>query len=164
MKVVNLSGEVVSRCLRLAEQRNNKARQTSRAFANRNGLLIHQIGVIGEAALAELLRLPVDDRITLNGDAGYDFTIGKEKIEIKARDCRKNQTPDFMIRTNYVHADFYFLAWVNPSDWHRVTIVGWTDKESVKTAEIKTFGYGDRYYIPYQHLSPLWSFGIPVSL
>lgn len=153
LPVVELSHERIQKALRLAEQRNDsyKAIDGGVVFGDdRDSLTNHQIGLLGEIAVASLYGIPIDDGIYSNGDDGTDTTLLGKGIDVKATATTKVSRPDLLVCADKgLEADLYIRAHV--IDWGsaraRVRIIGCASADCVKNRRPRRFPGTTRNYV-----------------
>lgn len=111
--VVELSDQQLEFAGRIAESRN-------RSYASINGGRVcgeltsqsaHEVGVVGELAVAELYGLSLDERIYERGDRGYDFKWNHCKIDVKTTKTESLDRPDLILPPGDLSsAHIYVLA------------------------------------------------------
>jgi len=137
LPTVELTTEDIQRALELAEKRNDsyKAIDGGLVFGNRDALTSHQIGLLGELAVAKLYGIDIDGSTYQRGDDGKDHSLFGVDIDVKATATEKVRCPDLLVRSNKpLRAELYIRAHV--IDWDsssaRVRIIGCASQEKVK--------------------------------
>lgn len=137
LPTVELTTEDIQRALELAEKRNDsyKAIDGGLVFGNRDALTSHQIGLLGELAVAKLYGIDIDGSTYQRGDDGKDHSLFGVDIDVKSTATEKVRCPDLLVRSNKpLRAELYIRAHV--IDWDsssaRVRIIGCASQEKVK--------------------------------
>ncbi len=135
LPIVELDQEDIQRALRLAEKRNGSAIDEGIVFGNRDALTSHQIGLLGELAVAKLFGIDLDTGTYPWGDGGKDHSLFGLDIDVKATATTKVRRPELLVCANKpLRAELYVRAHV--IDWDassaRVRIVGCAAKEIVE--------------------------------
>ncbi|GAB3705154.1 hypothetical protein [Halorubrum pallidum] len=137
LPTVELTTEDIQRALELAEKRNDsyKAIDGGLVFGNRDALTSHQIGLLGELAVAKLYGIDIDGSTYRRGDDGKDHSLFGVDIDVKATATEKVRCPDLLVRSDKpLRAELYIRAHV--IDWDsssaRVRIIGCASQEKIK--------------------------------
>ena len=137
LPTVELTTEDIQRALELAEKRNDsyKAIDGGLVFGNRDALTSHQIGLLGELAVAKLYGIDIDGSTYQRGDDGKDHSLFGVDIDVKATATEKVRCPDLLVRSDKpLRAELYIRAHV--IDWDsssaRVRIIGCASQEKIK--------------------------------
>lgn len=135
LPVVELTKEDIQQALRLAEKRNGSAIDDGVVFGNRDALTSHQIGLLGELAVAKLYGIGLDTGTYRGGDDGKDHSLCEIDIDVKATATRKVRRPELLVRADKpLRAGLYVRAHV--IDWSsssaRVRLIGCASKETVE--------------------------------
>lgn len=110
----------------------------------------HFIGVMGEAAFAKLLHLPLDMGLYIEGQA-HDFEIHGVSIEIKT-------LQGYLAITSLaeVSARIIALCVIDPTDPSKVSVQGWIPtSEFIESHFVDDFGYGPRMCLQPVSLYPI---------
>jgi hypothetical protein len=135
LPVVELTKEDIQQALSLAEKRNGSAIDDGTVFGDRDALTSHQIGLLGELAVAKLYGIGLDTGTYRGGDNGKDHSLFELDIDVKATATRKVRRPDLLVCTDKpLKADLYIRAhvinWTSSSA--RVRLIGCAPKEKVE--------------------------------
>jgi hypothetical protein len=135
LPAVELAKEDIQQALRLAEQRNGSAIDDGVVFGDRDALTSHQIGLLGELAVAKLYGIDLDTGTYRGGDDGKDHSLFEMDIDVKATATRKVRRPDLLVCADQqLQADLYIrahvISWTSSSA--RVRIIGCAPKEKVE--------------------------------
>ena len=135
LPTVELDQEDIQRALRLAEKRNGSAIDEGVVFGDRDALTSHQIGLLGELAVAELFGIDLDTGTYRWGDNGKDHSLFGLDIDVKATATKKVRRPELLVCADKpLRAELYVRAHV--IDWDSssasVRIVGCATKETVE--------------------------------
>jgi len=135
LPTVKLSREDIQRALDLAEKRNDSAIDEGVVFGSRTALSSHQIGLLGELAVARLYGLNVDANAYTQGDDGTDLSLHGTTIDVKSTATRKMHRPDLLVRPDKpLKSELYVRTHV--FDWTassaRIRIIGCASREKVK--------------------------------
>lgn len=111
------------------------------------------VGVLGEIVYQILINENFDHRLLINGDDGFDFKNG---VNVKASEEKK---AEHLIE--YLDKDFpniYVFVKINLEEKYGY-IYSWIfGKDFKKIAQIRNFGYGDRYSIMLEEMKPYWTY------
>ncbi len=137
LPVIELSREDIQRALKLAEQRNNSysAIDGGVVFGDRNSLTSHQIGLLGELAVAKLYGIDIDSEIYEWGDGGRDHLLCKMELDTKSTATTKIQRPELLVRADKeLQADLYIRAHIInwDSSGAHVRLIGCAPREVVE--------------------------------
>lgn len=135
LPVVKLTKEDIQQALRLAEKRNRSAIDDGVVFGDRDALTSHQIGLLGELAVAKLYGIGLDTGTYRGGDGGKDHSLAKIDIDVKATATQKVRRPDLLICADKpIKADLYIRAHVInwTSSGARVRLIGCAPKERIE--------------------------------
>ena len=135
LPVVELDKEDIHQALSLAEKRNDSAIDDGDVFGNRDALTSHQIGLLGELAVAKLFGINLDTGTYRGGDNGKDHSLFDLDIDVKATATRKVRLPDLLVCADKdLKADLYIrahvISWTSSSA--RVRLIGCAPKEKVE--------------------------------
>ncbi len=138
LPVITLEREHIEKALELAERRNDSyyAIDGGVVFGNRDALTSHQIGLLGELAVARLYGLSVDTTTYHWGDDGRDHHLFDAGIDVKATATKKIRRPELLVRANKsLASDLYIRAHV--IDWTsseaRVRLIGCSTRKKVES-------------------------------
>jgi len=154
---ITLSKPELDYLMKLAHKRNDpkkgivKNKKVDRRFSD---VETNFQGLMGEAAVAKLLNVPIDDNISLKGDGGITDLLWKSyTIQVKYNNYSYGDL--YFFNVNEFKADIAFLVLPlnNAESGGRVVNVrGYmTREEFKKTYEEVDWGYGLRHRVP-QHL------------
>lgn len=154
LPVVTLDREHIEKALELAERRNDSyyAIDGGVVFGNRDALTSHQIGLLGELAVARLYGLSVDTTTYHRGDDGRDHHLFDVDIDVKATATKKISRPELLVRADKsLASDLYIRAHV--IDWTssgaRVRLIGCATREKVKSRTPRCHpGSTENYVVP----------------
>lgn len=137
LPLVELTTEDIQRALELAEKRNDsyKAIDGGVVFGGRDSLTSHQIGLLGELAVAKLYGIEIDASTYQWGDNGKDHSLFGVDIDVKSTATKKVRRPDLLVRTDKpLRAELFIRAHV--VDWDsssaRVRIIGCASQEKIE--------------------------------
>lgn len=137
LPVVELSTEQIEKALNLAKRRNNsyQAIDGGVVFGDRDSLTCHQIGLLGELAVADLYGISLDTNEYRSGDNGKDHSLFGTGIDVKATATRKVRLPELLVQSDKpLRAELYIRAHV--IDWGssgaRVRLIGCASREVVQ--------------------------------
>jgi hypothetical protein len=135
LPVVELSAEQIRRSSELAIDRNESYEQIGggTAFGGNDSPTSHQIGILGEIAVADLYNDKIDTQTYKFGDGGVDLDIWKTE-NVKSTATQKMQYPQLLVNADSgLTADLYFQAHI--TNWGpsgaRVRILGYAPRELV---------------------------------
>lgn len=159
LPTVELSVEQLQEVSVLAEKRNESYHQIDggELFGKNNSLTNHQIGLIGELAVAKAYQTELDEEIYKYGDDGKDLTLWGKSIDIKTTSTWMKR-PQLLVRTDEeLSADLYFL--VHLFNWGdsgaRVRLQGYATRDRVKNREPREHpGHRMNYVVPAGELTP----------
>jgi hypothetical protein len=135
LPVVELTKEDIQQALRLAEKRNGSAIDEGVVFGNRDALTSHQIGLLGELAVAKLYGISLDTGTYRWGDNGRDHSLFGTDIDVKATATQKVRRPELLVCANKpLRAELYVRAHV--VEWNsssaRVRLIGCASDDKVE--------------------------------
>lgn len=137
LPVVELTEEQIKKALELADKRNDSYDPIDGGdvFGSRDSLTTHQIGVLGEIAVAQLYGLSVDESTYRRGDDGQDLTLFGAGIDVKAT-ATTMRRPELLVRVDKpLSSDLYIRAHV--IDWTssgaRVRLIGCATRDTVQS-------------------------------
>lgn len=138
--IVELNANQVRRSAELAEDRQDsyESFEGSTVFGSLDSLSSHQIGILGEMAVAELFTRGIDQEVYKFGDGGIDLTLWEKTADVKATKTEKMQLPQLLVcEDNDFTADLFFLAHIIEWDSHgaRVRVIGYATQEQVSDRE-----------------------------
>ncbi|MCU4971139.1 hypothetical protein OB955_00100 [Halobacteria archaeon AArc-m2/3/4] len=120
----------------LAEDRNESYKEIDGGvvFGKNDALTSHQIGILGEIAVAHRYNVEIDTETYRFGDDGTDLVLGNKTVDVKATATDAMRYPQLLVRTDKeLTADLYFR--VHVLDWGadraRVRLLGYASKERV---------------------------------
>ena len=138
LPLVSLDRDHIEQASELAERRNGSydAIDGGVVFGNRDALTSHQIGLLGELAVAQLYGLSVDRATYQRGDDGKDHQLFDAGIDVKTTATKKLSRPELLVRADKpLASDLYIRAHV--IDWTstgaNVRLVGCATRETVKS-------------------------------
>lgn len=167
LPVVELTKEHIQKALKLAERRNDSysAIDGGVIFGDRDALTSHQIGLLGELAVALVYGLTVDSSTYRRGDGGTDHTLLEADIDVKTTATQKIKRPELLIRSDKpLNSDLYVRAHVIEwgSSGARVRLIGCASKETVTNRTPRCHpGTTENYVVPPEEMDflPLLDFG-----
>lgn len=112
------------------------------------------VGVMGEYAVAKVLRIPVDTEVNLSGDGGEtDLHLGDWSIQVKST---KYISGRLVFNTlDEMRSLIYVLTVCNIVS-KSVDIIGYiSNKDMMKNLYTKDLGFGVRYCIDQKHLKDI---------
>ena len=137
LPVVELTTEHIEKALDLAERRNDSYQEIDGGlvFGNRDSLTCHQIGLLGELAVAHLYGISLDTNEYRNGDDGKDHSLFGTDLDVKATATRKVRLPELLVQSDKpLRAELYIRAHV--IDWGssgaRVRLIGCASRDVVE--------------------------------
>jgi len=166
VKVV-LPADKVAHALATAKARNRKeASFGAMTYGGKlGGVEAHNLGILGEAAVAYVTGQGIDERIfDSHGDEGIDITLKGKNLGVKTT----TYPSDPYLRVEVEHfseeIDAYVLCYINEkADMSKdveVVIIGWATRDEVRAAEKRSLKIGGRYgplnYILYERNLRPW--------
>lgn len=152
LPVVELTTEQLQRVDALAEQRSETYDPIDGGvlFGERDSLTSHQIGLLGELAVAQFYNLSIDSNIYELGDDGTDLELHGESIDVKATATDAMERPELLVRADKsLSADLYVRAHV--INWDRtgarVRIIGAASKSVVEDREPQRHPWETKNYV-----------------
>lgn len=152
LPVVELTTEQLRRVDALAEQRSETYDPIDGGvlFGERDSLTSHQIGLLGELAVAQFYNLSIDSNIYELGDDGTDLELHGESIDVKATATDAMERPELLVRADKsLSADLYVRAHV--INWDRtgarVRIIGAASKSVVEDREPQRHPWETKNYV-----------------
>lgn len=159
IEIVNLDADDLSFVKTIAERRQeNKSKSGVKSHkwaTNKSELGCNYEGVITEWAVLTALGLPMKrmEQLFPRGDGGFDFYWGNKKCDVKKL-SRTNLGEVLIINPPGPTADIIIGCRIATQT--RMEIIGVVSaKKFMDTKQEHDFGYGNRYYIPSDRLSPL---------
>jgi len=118
-------------------------------------LTAHEVGIRGEIAVANVLGLPVDQRVLPQGRQTDVCMTMPSGLTVAVR-SRTQRGWDFALNSTFLMtADVGVLTWPGPLK-DSVSLVGWATKVRIALkATIQNFGYGERLVLSYMDLLPM---------
>lgn len=127
-----------------------------RAKNSRGSIRNHELGILGEYAVAEHLDVPdrINTEILDDGDPGYYFIYRGRRVDIKTTGPKENNPSLRVGAHGELSADFYVL--VQQLNRTNYRIIGYAPRLLVMQSEIFTFSrskwhwpdrYGDQVYM-----------------
>jgi hypothetical protein len=117
------------RAMALAHERNGKDAErvaSRKATARYTEQEAHFLGLLAEVGVADLLRLTLDERPFVGGDAGYDFLLPNgATLDVKVRVGWNKDLISFPDMHDF-RADYALLTWLNGE---KLTVVGLVSRE-----------------------------------
>jgi len=139
LPVVELSAEHIRRSGELAVDRNESYDRIDggTVFGENDSLTSHQIGILGEMAVAELYDADIDTEKYSFGDDGIDLNLwgAGGTADIKATKTDKMRYPELLIcHDNELTAELYFITHI--LNWGpngaRIRVLGYSTKKHVE--------------------------------
>lgn len=142
LPTVELSNEQLQRVNELAQQRSESYKQIGGGvlFGSQDSLTSHEVGLLGELAVAQLYGLSIDSGVYQRGDDGTDLMLRGMSIDVKTTATDAMKKPELLIRADKsLDADLYVRAHVieYDSSGARVRILGAASKSLVKDRKPK---------------------------
>lgn len=181
--LVKLDDKTLEWCKKLAHARNSIKEANNvnnhRVDPNLKDWEAHYLGLRGEAAVAKICKLHIDEKIYLKGDGGVlDFTTSKGKtLQVKTRKDFKDRKDIFLFfnhlnllpksstceccaqtirRSEVILADFAILVVSDKSDESLMDVVGSISREKfLRECQEMNFGYGKRFGVSHRFLTPI---------
>ena len=164
LPVVELTNEQLQRVDNLAQERSETYDSIDGGvlFGGQDSLTSHQIGLLGELAVAQFYGLSIDSDIYRLGDDGTDLVLHGSTIDVKATATDAMERPELLVRADKSHkslnADLYIRAHVInwDSTGARVRIIGAASKATVQDREPQRHPWETKnYVVPPRELSLL---------
>lgn len=183
--IIKLDDKTLEWCKKLAHERNNIKEANNvnnhRVDPNLKDWEAHYLGLRGEAAVARLCNLSLDEKIYLKGDGGVlDFTTPKGKtLQVKTRKDFKDRKDIFLFfnhlklatnggvcecckqrirRSEVFLADFAILVVSDKNDESLMDVLGSISREKfLRECQEMNFGYGKRFGVSHKFLTPVSS-------
>ena len=135
LPTIELDQDDIEQVVRLAEKRNGSAADEGVVFGGLDSLTSHQIGLLGELAVAKLYGINVDTGAYQGGDDGKDHSLLDLDIDVKTTATTKVRRPELLVCAyKPLRADLYVRAHV--IDWSAssacVRIIGCASTEIVE--------------------------------
>ena len=137
LPVVELSAEHIRRSGELAVDRNESYDRIDggSVFGKQDSLTSHQIGILGEMAVAELYGSDIDTKKYPFGDTGIDLELWGTTADIKSTTTDKMRYPELLICSdNDLTAEIYFITHI--LNWGpngaRIRILGYGTREQIE--------------------------------
>ena len=167
LPTVELSSEQLRRVDALAEARSDSYSPIDGGvlFGGQDSLTSHQIGLLGELAVAKFYGLSVDSDIYQYGDDGSDLVLHGWKMDVKTTATTALTKPELLVRADKsrvqsdgLQSDIYVRAHV--INWDetgaRIRIIGAATREVVQNREPQRHpGSTKNYVVTPRELSPL---------
>ena len=165
LPTVELSSEQLRRVDALAEARSDSYDPIDGGvlFGGQDSLTSHQIGLLGELAVAKFYGLSVDSDIYEYGDDGSDLTLHGWDIDVKSTSTEALDRPELLVRSDKkLSSNIYVRTHV--LDWDetgaRVRIIGAASRAVVQNREPQRHpGSTKNYVVTPRELSPLPALG-----
>jgi hypothetical protein len=164
LPVVELTNEQLQRVDDLAQERSETYDPIDGGvlFGGQDSLTSHQIGLLGELAVAQFYGLSIDSDIYRLGDDGTDLVLHGSTIDVKATATDAMERPELLVRADksdkLLNADLYIRAHVInwDSTGARVRIIGAASKATVQNREPQRHPWETKnYVVPPRELSLL---------
>lgn len=140
LPVVELTPDHLHRAAALAKDRKKSYNSIDggEVFGDHDSLSSHQVGILGEMAIAKVYQTKIDTETYAFGDDGTDLVLWGKTVDVKATATTKMQLPELLLRADSsLTADLYFLTHV--LDWGptsaRVRLLGYAPQEQVVDRE-----------------------------
>jgi len=130
LPVVELDAEHIRRANELAVDRNKSYQEINggTVFGDKSSLTSHEIGILGEMAVAEAYSTDIDASTYDFGDCGIDLDLWGESVDVKSTKTEKMTYPQLLVcGDNDLAAELYFQTHIVEwgSDGARVRILGY---------------------------------------
>jgi hypothetical protein len=142
LPVIELSGEQLEQAAAIAKRRNQSYSDIDGGvlFGDCDSLQSHEIGVLGELAVAEFYNTSVDGETLPFGDNGSDIELWgqRQRADVKTTATNKLALPQLLIRADKdVCADVYIRAHIIECEPDRVKVrlLGYASQTLVKGRE-----------------------------
>ena len=161
LPVVELTNEQLQRVDALAQERSETYDPIDGGvlFGGQDSLTSHQIGLLGELAVAQFYGLSIDSDIYRLGDDGTDLVLHGSTIDVKATATDAMERPELLVRADKsINADLYIRAHVInwDSTGARVRIIGAASQATFQDREPQRHPWETRnYVVPPRELSLL---------
>lgn len=164
MPTVELSKEQVHQATQLAKDRNQSytAIDGGQLFGPNTSLTSHQVGILGELAVAVAYPAEIDKEQYEFGDDGADLSIWGNRVDVKSTATTAMTRPELLVRADRdVTADLYMLTHL--VEWGPngavVRLLGYTTRENVLQRTPRQHpGQMENYVVTPQELSlPPWT-------
>jgi len=161
LPVVELTSDQLQRVDALAKERSETYDPIDGGvlFGGRDSLTSHQIGLLGELAVAQFYGLSIDSDTYRLGDDGTDLVLYGATIDVKATATDAMERPELLVRADKsLTADLYVRAHV--VNWDktgaRVRIIGAASQAVVQDREPQRHPWETQnYVVPPRELSLL---------
>ena len=137
LPIIELTTDQIEEALNLAERRNDsyQAIDGGVVFGNRDSLTCHQIGLLGELAVADLYGISLDKNEYRSGDDGKDHSLFGMDLDVKTTATKKVRLPELLVQSDKpLRAELYIRAHV--IDWDssgaRIRLIGCAPREVVQ--------------------------------
>lgn len=159
LPVVELTSDQLQRVDALAQERSETYDPIDGGvlFGGRDSLTSHQIGLLGELAVAQFYNLSIDSDIYRLGDDGTDLVLHGLSIDVKTTATDAMERPELLVRADKsLNADLYVRAhvinWDNTGA--RIRIIGAAPKTVVQAREPQRHPWETKnYVVPPRELS-----------
>jgi hypothetical protein len=136
---VDLTSQEVQRVTHLAERRNASYEEIDGGdvFGQLDSLTSHQIGILGELAVAKFYGLSIDSSTYKYGDGGRDFRLFDDgyDVDVKTTATDQMRIPELLVQADKdLVADLFVLAHIIGQNESavRVRLLGCAKKATVK--------------------------------
>jgi len=181
--LIKLDDKTLEWCKQLAHARNSIKEANNvnnhRVDPNLKDWEAHYLGLRGEAAVAKLCNLTLDEKVYLKGDGGIlDFTTPKGKtLQVKTRKDFKDRKDIFLFfnhfklaqggsfceccsqhirRSEVFLSDFAILVVSDKRDESQMEILGSISRDKfLRECQEMDFGYGKRFGVSHKLLTPI---------
>lgn len=140
LPVVEITADQLQRATNIAQRRNTSYQRINGGvlFDDTSSLRSHEIGVLGELAVAKLYDANIDTETYCSGDDGRDVSFLGQEVDVKTTATDKMRLPELLVRADKeLSADLYVRAHV--IDWSethaRVRLIGYATRETVADRE-----------------------------
>lgn len=121
----------------------------------------HFVGLCGEMTVSLVTGLPIDEKLRVNGDPGYDFIWNGVTYDVKtATFWSSPDMKEFIDAKKW--ADMYILVALKYNRYAR--IVGWATQQQLLAAKHRNYNRGERLSITEDELMQLGQTGVPKEL
>lgn len=153
--IVNLTRAELIFAISLAEDVSiNKLHIPDKIYdKNQNSFGTHYFGLLGEIAVARVLKVQINDTIFKSGDGGIDLEYKGQSIQVKTVNAYKERFVYFN-NINDFNADWVIgCSLINAS---AIEIMGFASHgKFIKNMVVKNFGRGDRYSLSENQLTSI---------
>jgi len=140
LPVVELSPKQLEQAAAIATRRNKSYTDIDGGvvFGDRDSLRSHEIGILGEMAVAQFYHTDFDEETYAFGDDGFDVELWGQKVDVKSTATTKLTLPQLLVRADKgLDADVYIRAHVIEcgASGAKVRLLGYAPQALVKSRE-----------------------------